>query len=195
MPTGSSFVRTAAWSGGIGAPSAAARPSTTPGIMSRCWLASRVRFATARPSRTGCCRERSSGCDAASALLRELRSTVQEVDGISCETRGVLADPFAGIARAAEEETPDLIVIGPHRRQGAARRVRRNDGRTHDPLGDLSRAHGQCATRGVLWARDADDGHVRGRRARGEGLQALGIRAVRGFRFCMSSTRRRSTLS
>lgn len=55
--------------------------------------------------------------DAASALLRELRSTLQRIDGISCETRVVLADPFAGIARAAEEETPDLIVIGPHRRR------------------------------------------------------------------------------
>ena len=55
--------------------------------------------------------------DAASALLRELRRTVQEVDGVSCETRVVLADPFAGIARAAEEEMPDLLVIGPHRRQ------------------------------------------------------------------------------
>ena len=56
-------------------------------------------------------------CDAASAILRELQSTVRNVDGISCETFVVLADPFAGIARAAEEETPDLLVIGPHRRQ------------------------------------------------------------------------------
>ncbi|MEX5728654.1 nucleotide-binding universal stress UspA family protein [Rhodovulum iodosum] len=55
--------------------------------------------------------------DAASALLDELRHTVQNVDGIACETRVVLADPFAGIARAAEEEAPDLLVVGPHRRQ------------------------------------------------------------------------------
>ncbi|MAM11635.1 MAG: hypothetical protein CML23_14480 [Rhizobiaceae bacterium] len=55
--------------------------------------------------------------DAASTLLRELQSTVQNVDGIPCETRIVLADPFAGIARAAEEALPDLLVIGPHRRQ------------------------------------------------------------------------------
>lgn len=55
--------------------------------------------------------------DVASELLRELRNTVQKVDGISSETRVMLADPFAGIARAAEEEAPDLLVIGSHRRQ------------------------------------------------------------------------------
>lgn len=54
---------------------------------------------------------------AATALLDELEATVRDVDGIACRTRVVLADPFAGIARAAEEEMPDLLVIGPHRRQ------------------------------------------------------------------------------
>lgn len=53
----------------------------------------------------------------ASGLLQDLRMTVQEVDGVPCETRVVLADPFAGIARAAEEAEPDLLVIGAHRRQ------------------------------------------------------------------------------
>jgi nucleotide-binding universal stress UspA family protein len=55
--------------------------------------------------------------DAASALLRELKRTVKNVDGVHCDFRVVLSDPFAGIARAAEAETPDLLVIGPHRRQ------------------------------------------------------------------------------
>lgn len=55
--------------------------------------------------------------DAASALLTELQGTVQNIDGISCQTRVVLADPFAGIASAAEELDPELLVIGPHRRQ------------------------------------------------------------------------------
>ncbi len=50
-------------------------------------------------------------------FLQELRSTVRSLDGISCETRVVLADPFAGIARAATNETPALLIIGPHRRQ------------------------------------------------------------------------------
>src|SRR6056297_3342504 len=55
--------------------------------------------------------------DAASALLRDLRGTVETVDGIPCDTRVVLADPFAGIAQTAGEIAPDLLVIGPHRRQ------------------------------------------------------------------------------
>jgi nucleotide-binding universal stress UspA family protein len=55
--------------------------------------------------------------DAASALLRELRSTMENVDGICCEIRVELAAPFAGIAQAAAKEKPDLLVIGPHRRQ------------------------------------------------------------------------------
>lgn len=55
--------------------------------------------------------------DAAEDLLRELRTTVRTVDGVPCETRVVLADPFAGIARAVKTEAPDLLVIGPHRRQ------------------------------------------------------------------------------
>lgn len=55
--------------------------------------------------------------DAASALLQDLRSTVRDVDGVACEARVVIADPFAGIARTAEEEAPDLLVLGPHRRQ------------------------------------------------------------------------------
>ncbi|KPP91362.1 MAG: universal stress protein family protein [Rhodobacteraceae bacterium HLUCCA08] len=54
---------------------------------------------------------------AASELLRELRNTVRDVDGIACDVRVIVADPFAGIARATEEDTPDLLVIGPHRRQ------------------------------------------------------------------------------
>ena len=48
----------------IAARSGAARRSTIPGTMCLCWPASRARCATARPSRTGCCRRRSSGCGA-----------------------------------------------------------------------------------------------------------------------------------
>ncbi|HBS48807.1 MAG TPA: universal stress protein [Rhodobacteraceae bacterium] len=54
---------------------------------------------------------------AASTLLLEMQRTLRDSDGIACETRVVLADPFIGIARAAEEEAPDLLVIGPHRRR------------------------------------------------------------------------------
>ncbi len=55
--------------------------------------------------------------DTATELLRELQNTVQTVDGIECQTRVVLADPFAGIVRTVEEMSPDLLVIGAHRRR------------------------------------------------------------------------------
>lgn len=58
-----------------------------------------------------------SECDMASALLQELCSTIKSVDGLQCETRVVLDDPFAGIAAAAIEDQADLLIIGPHRRQ------------------------------------------------------------------------------
>ena len=53
----------------------------------------------------------------AETLLRELEATVQRVDGLACEVRVILADPFAGIVQAVAEAVPDLLVIGPHRRQ------------------------------------------------------------------------------
>ena len=46
--------------------SAAARRSTIPGITCRCWPASPAPCATARPSRTGCCRPRWTRCGASS---------------------------------------------------------------------------------------------------------------------------------
>lgn len=50
-------------------------------------------------------------------LLRQTAETLGEVDNVSCETRVILASPFAGIIKAVEEIGPDLLVIGPHRRQ------------------------------------------------------------------------------
>jgi nucleotide-binding universal stress UspA family protein len=58
-----------------------------------------------------------SARSAATALLESLQATVREADGVSCETRIVVADPHFGIAQAAGEERPDLLVLGPHRRQ------------------------------------------------------------------------------
>lgn len=55
--------------------------------------------------------------DQASQLLRQLTETLRDVDGVDCDMRVILAPPFAGIVRAAEELGPDLLVIGPHRRQ------------------------------------------------------------------------------
>lgn len=53
----------------------------------------------------------------AADLLREQVDTLREVDGVACNARVVLADPFVGILLAAKEDAPDLLVIGPHRRQ------------------------------------------------------------------------------
>lgn len=58
-------------------------------------------------------RERSD----AEAMLRQLTTTLQDVDGVTCETRVILAEPSEAILLAAREGSPDLLVIGPHRRQ------------------------------------------------------------------------------
>lgn len=49
-------------------------------------------------------------------LLHDLGHSLRNHDGIRCSTSIVLADPFAGIARAATDTGADLLVIGPHRR-------------------------------------------------------------------------------
>ncbi|HEY9056222.1 MAG TPA: universal stress protein [Aurantimonas sp.] len=53
----------------------------------------------------------------AGRLLHELATTVRDVDGVTCATRLILGAAFAGIAQAVEEIAPDMLVIGPHRRQ------------------------------------------------------------------------------
>lgn len=53
----------------------------------------------------------------ARVLLRELAHSLRSADGVTCETDVVLSDPFAGIVKAVAEKKPDLLVIGPHRRQ------------------------------------------------------------------------------
>ena len=50
-------------------------------------------------------------------LLGELARSLKDLDGISCSTRIVQEDPFAGIVKAVAKAAPDLLVIGPHRRQ------------------------------------------------------------------------------
>ncbi len=50
-------------------------------------------------------------------LLDELSRSLREGDGIACGSTVLLADPFAGIAQAAAEMKPDLLALGPHRRQ------------------------------------------------------------------------------
>jgi nucleotide-binding universal stress UspA family protein len=55
--------------------------------------------------------------EAASALLVEQARTVSTTDGVTCDFSVVLGDAFEGIAKAAADIGPDLVVIGPHRRQ------------------------------------------------------------------------------
>lgn len=55
--------------------------------------------------------------DEAKKLLRQMGATLRDVDGVECKTRVILASPFVGIAKAVEDTVPDLLVIGPHRRQ------------------------------------------------------------------------------
>lgn len=53
----------------------------------------------------------------AEKLIHALAATLRSVDGVVSDTRVVLAPPFAGIVAAVEEVAPDLLVVGPHRRQ------------------------------------------------------------------------------
>lgn len=55
--------------------------------------------------------------DEATAILAQQARSLREIDGIDCEYRLALGEPFAAIVRTAREEGADLIVIGPHRRQ------------------------------------------------------------------------------
>lgn len=55
--------------------------------------------------------------DASTKILEELAKTLEEVDGVQCDFRVVLGNPFIGISEGARDIGADLIVIGPHRRQ------------------------------------------------------------------------------
>ncbi|WP_299567547.1 universal stress protein [uncultured Sulfitobacter sp.] len=54
---------------------------------------------------------------AAYALLKEMARSLKNVEGVSCCSQVLQADPFAGIAKAVDDTGADLLVIGPHRRQ------------------------------------------------------------------------------
>ena len=55
--------------------------------------------------------------EGARLILAQLERSMRDQDGCICTTSVLLDDPFSGIAGAAEEISPDLLVIGPHRRQ------------------------------------------------------------------------------
>jgi nucleotide-binding universal stress UspA family protein len=50
-------------------------------------------------------------------LLSALARSLGSVDRLVCQTHVVLSDPFAGIVKTAAETRPDLLILGPHRRQ------------------------------------------------------------------------------
>ena len=54
---------------------------------------------------------------AALEVLGQGARTIADMDGVATEEVVVTGDAFAGILRAAEEIEPDLVVVGPHRRQ------------------------------------------------------------------------------
>lgn len=50
-------------------------------------------------------------------LLGDLARSLKDLEDVSCTTQIVQDDPFAGIVKAVAKAQPDLLVIGPHRRQ------------------------------------------------------------------------------
>lgn len=53
----------------------------------------------------------------AEALLRDMSATIRDVDHTCCEVKVIVAEPSQAIVQFAAEMAPDLLVIGPHRRQ------------------------------------------------------------------------------
>lgn len=54
---------------------------------------------------------------AAGAMLEKQARSLRELDGIRCDRAILSGEPFDGIAKAAVEFAPDLLVIGAHRRR------------------------------------------------------------------------------
>ncbi|OYW83380.1 MAG: hypothetical protein B7Z20_12685, partial [Sphingobium sp. 32-64-5] len=54
---------------------------------------------------------------AARTLLEEGARTIAEVDRVPADAVVTTGDAFAGILRVSDEVEPELIVVGPHRRQ------------------------------------------------------------------------------
>ncbi|WP_298720148.1 universal stress protein [uncultured Ferrovibrio sp.] len=55
--------------------------------------------------------------EAATALLSEQAASLSQIDGISCDYSVFMDAPFAGIQQAVKTAAPDVLLIGPHRRQ------------------------------------------------------------------------------
>lgn len=53
----------------------------------------------------------------ACALLERTAASLTESDGFSCDAQVIVADPIVGLSTLIEAQHPDMLVIGPHRRQ------------------------------------------------------------------------------
>ncbi|MEN8718739.1 MAG: universal stress protein [Oceanococcaceae bacterium] len=53
----------------------------------------------------------------ASALLERTAASLGESDGLTCDAQVIVADPIVGIRTLVEDRQPDMLIIGPHRRQ------------------------------------------------------------------------------
>lgn len=53
----------------------------------------------------------------AMVLLTELARTVRDIDGLDCDAKVILGEPFQGLSDAAAKFEADLMVMGSYRRQ------------------------------------------------------------------------------
>ncbi|MBC8794215.1 MAG: hypothetical protein C6Y20_21710 [Tagaea sp. CACIAM 22H2] len=95
-------------------------------------------------------------------LLTELAGSLKSVDGVASTIRIELADPFAGILKSVDDPAPDMLVIGPHRRQILRDAFHRHDGRTHDTRGHVPGPDGERPALRGLRPCHADDRSLRG---------------------------------
>ncbi|RIK93928.1 MAG: universal stress protein [Proteobacteria bacterium] len=55
--------------------------------------------------------------EVATVLLTEQTRSLCDIDNVTCDYSIVAGDPFEGIVKAADELMPDILVVGPYRRQ------------------------------------------------------------------------------
>jgi nucleotide-binding universal stress UspA family protein len=51
------------------------------------------------------------------SLLQDMAATLRTIDGVRCKVEVVLGEPSQAVIQVAAAMAPDLLVIGPHRRQ------------------------------------------------------------------------------
>ncbi len=113
------------------AASAAARRSTIPGITCRCWRASPARCATARRSRTGCCRLRWSGCGGARRSDDGDRQMVAILSAVLTDGAGGRGGLRGGAGRGRPSSDVIINILTRQRQTRGRRRIilaRRPDG-------------------------------------------------------------------